>query len=696
MTTKKTIANMQVKIGGDAKELESSFAKSQKHLKKFAVGMAATTATVAAAFAGLTMLTNKSAEYADKIDKAALRTGLQRKTLQELAYVADQAGVQYSTIESSIVRLTRAMGDAQIGSVRQVAAFKKLGISIYGSNGELKHMSDMFPELLKGLSTIDNETERNALSMEFFGRSANGLVPLLFALGNDGIAELSKKANDLNLVMGDKSIATLVAYKDNMSTLKQQMSQTVNQAMEPYAKKFNEMTPIISRGIKALGDWVRVPVADKIREEKGELNLLSKSLIAVWDKEDQRKRMLDEITKKYPAFLSGLDSEKIKLDDIKTRLEQVNKQYVERIRLAIIQEDAAEKEAELNALYREQDAQVKTLTNTFKTLGEQGKLTNTRFEANTFDEMIAELEKAGKIEASWAHQAATVAEDAKKNYKKVAEEIKATQTEYEGLLNKRVHMEALIADKIKEHGDLTGITKKKTSEVNEIVRDLALNFDKLTDKEIDIKVNYKKGTEKGGEPPKKLGKVESSNSEGLWAMSDWFAEEADAVQSEIDSMNAAIAQGMASMVTTFAEGFGQMAVGDIGFSEFFDNILSQFGGFIKQFGEMLIAYGIAEKAFKSSMDPYTKIAAGVALVAIGAALTSLSSSGPGGSADTPATSATYGSANLSSSVPSGNMAVPTGSSSAHMNVNVNVAGKLRGDHIALVGQSGVKQIKRRG
>jgi len=699
MTTKKTIANMQVKIGGDAKELESSFAKSQKHLKKFTVGMAAMTATVAAAFTGLTVLTNKAAEYADNIDKSSIKTGLARKTLQELSYVADQAGLGFDKVEDSLKDVAISMGNAAAGTQAQVDAYKKLGIEVADSNGKLKSVADVYPKVISKLSEMTNETERNVLGTKLMGESAMHVVPKLAALGKDGMQQLIKRAHDLNLVMGDESIKTLVAYKDNMSTLKQQMTQTVNQAMEPYAKKFNEMTPIISRGIKALGDWVRVPVADKIREEKGELNLLSKSLIAVWDKEDQRKRMLGEITKKYPAFLSGLDSEKIKLDDIKTRLEQVNKQYVERIRLAIIQEDAAEKEKELNALYREQDAQVKSLTNTFKVLGDQGKLTNTKFEANTFEEMIAELEKAGKIEASWAHQAATVAEDAKKNYKKVTDEIKATQTEYEGLLNKRVHMEALIADNIKKHGDLTTKVKTKTSEVNEIVRDLGLNLDKLTDKEVDIKVNYKKGTEKGGEPPKKLGQVESSNSEDLWAMSDWFAEEADAVQAEIDSMNAAIAQGMADMVGTFAEGFGQMAAGDISFAEFFDNILSQFGGFLKQFGEMLIAYGIAEQAFLTSMDPFTKIAAGVALVAIGAALTSLGSSGPGGGGSAPATSATYGSyssANTSNPVPSGGMAVPASSANAQMNVNVNVAGKLRGDHIAIVGQSGMKQVNRRG
>jgi len=689
--TKKTIANMQVKIGGDAKELESSFAKSQKHLKKFAVGAAAMTATVAAAFAGLTALTNKAADYADKIDKSSIKTGLARNTIQELSYVADQAGIDYSSLESSVVKLNKSMGDVEAGGKRQIDAFKKLGIEVYDNKGKMRQMADVYPEVISKLTAMDNETERNALAMELLGRNASSVIPHLSALGKDGLENLMKKAGDLNLVMGDKSIATLVAYKDNMSTLKQQMTQTVNQAMEPYAKKFNEMTPIISRGIKALGDWVRVPVADKIREEKGELNLLSKSLIAVWDKEDQRKRMLEEITKKYPAFLSGLDSEKIKLDDIKTRLEQVNKQYVERIRLAIIQEDAAEKEKEMNRLLREQDEVIQKTVGAFNHLKSQGGITfwdpETGKVAESFDEIIARFKGAFKEGDPYY----IMAEKAQKKYIKIQAEVKANEDEYQKLLGKRLTIEELLA---KDDGSNTQF-KNTIKDISSIQLGLD-ELDRLEEIGIDIKVNYKKGTEKGGEPPKKLGQVESSNSEDLWTMSDWFAEEADAVQSEIDSMNAAIAQGMAQMVSTFAEGFGQMMTGDISFTEFFNNILSQFGGFLKQFGEMLIAYGIAEQAFMKSMDPFTKIAAGVALVAIGAALTSLGSAGPGGNGSAPATSATYGSANLSSSVPSTAMSMPTSSGDNQMVLQVEMATELRSDHIALMAKKGAKKINRRG
>jgi len=215
------------------------------------------------------------------------------------------------------------------------------------------------------------------------------------------------------------------------------------------------------------------------------------------------------------------------------------------------------------------------------------------------------------------------------------------------------------------------------------------------------KVNYlENGDGTGGEPAKKMGNVESSNTGTLNLISDQLAEEAEAVQSEIDSMNAAISQGMAQMISTFAEGFGQMLTGDIGLDSFFNMVLGQFGGFVKQMGEMLIAYGIAMKSFKEAFkSPLAAIAAGAALVVIGSAISSLASSGPGGSSEAPATSATYGSyasANTGSAVPSTAMSMPTSSGDNQMVLQVEMATELRSDHIALMAKKGANKINRRG
>jgi len=101
-------------------------------------------------------------------------------------------------------------------------------------------------------------------------------------------------------------------------------------------------------------------------------------------------------------------------------------------------------------------------------------------------------------------------------------------------------------------------------------------------------------------------------------------------QAFVDDMNGMMAAGMADFISVFAEGIGRLASGDIGFDQFFQAILGQIGGFLIQFGSMLISYGIAESAFMKAWNPGVKIAAGAALVAIGGAISGLASKGPQG------------------------------------------------------------------
>jgi hypothetical protein len=83
-------------------------------------------------------------------------------------------------------------------------------------------MSELFPDVIRGLSGIGSETERNVLATQLFGRKAAELTPLL-AAGGDEIERLMGRASELGLVMGDESIAALVAFKDQTAELRQQL-----------------------------------------------------------------------------------------------------------------------------------------------------------------------------------------------------------------------------------------------------------------------------------------------------------------------------------------------------------------------------------------------------------------------------------------------------------------------------------------
>ena len=97
----------------------------------------------------------------------------------------------------------------------------------------------------------------------------------------------------------------------------------------------------------------------------------------------------------------------------------------------------------------------------------------------------------------------------------------------------------------------------------------------------------------------------------------------------------ALTSGLKSLATEGLVSFGQfmgdvMSGGDTTMEDFGRGLLNSIGGFMGQFGEAMIAIGIAEAmvdASIKSMNPALAIAGGIALVAAGAAISNLSKKG---------------------------------------------------------------------
>jgi hypothetical protein len=89
-----------------------------------------------------------------------------------------------------------------------------------------------------------------------------------------------------------------------------------------------------------------------------------------------------------------------------------------------------------------------------------------------------------------------------------------------------------------------------------------------------------------------------------------------------------ITSGVISVVEEFGAAVSEVFSGDFNIKDFGARMLSAIGEFLSNFGKMLIAYGIAQEAFWSSlgMGPIgagVAVAAGIALVAIGGAITGM-------------------------------------------------------------------------
>ena len=209
-------------------------------------GLATAVAGVGLAISDLVFDTASAS--AELVDLSA-KTGISTTRLQELAYAGDQVGTSQDTLVSSLARLTRSMGsaqeqqqkfnedrskaladgeefDGQLGDT--AAAFQKLGVSITDNQGNLRDNEAVFADLVDALGQVDNEAERDALSMSLFGKSAQELNPLIKA-GSEELAKLSQQAHEVGAVMDEDTVASFEAFDDTLASLKAGLQGTLGE-----------------------------------------------------------------------------------------------------------------------------------------------------------------------------------------------------------------------------------------------------------------------------------------------------------------------------------------------------------------------------------------------------------------------------------------------------------------------------------
>jgi len=214
----------EVKSAADkADDAGNRFEKLGGILKGVGVAMGAAMVAIGAAAVGaakaLTDITVGASEYADDILTMSTVTGMSTESLQAYKYAAELVDVSMETLTGSMSKQVKSMSSARDGSAKFADAYAKLGISVADSSGVLRDSDTVYWETIDALGKVSNETERDALAMQIFGKSAQELNPLI-AQGSAGIAELTEEAKRMGAVMSEDSLNALGAFDDSVQRLK--------------------------------------------------------------------------------------------------------------------------------------------------------------------------------------------------------------------------------------------------------------------------------------------------------------------------------------------------------------------------------------------------------------------------------------------------------------------------------------------
>lgn len=201
-------------------------------------------------------LVKEGAAYSDTINTQSVVTGIAVDKLQEYYYMTDLVDVSVDTLTGSMSKLTRNMSTARKGSGDAYEAFKKLKVPIEDVNGNLRDNEDVFNDVITALGGIENETERDALAMAIFGKSAQELNPLI-AAGGERIAELTKEAHEMGAVLSEESMTALNDVQDSLDRMGQSTSAVKRQFAAAAAPIVKEFLNPLTKAVTALPDAFR-------------------------------------------------------------------------------------------------------------------------------------------------------------------------------------------------------------------------------------------------------------------------------------------------------------------------------------------------------------------------------------------------------------------------------------------------------
>lgn len=237
-------------------------------------GFAAVAAAIVKAEKAMISMTKESAAFADNIITLSMQTGQSTEQLQEFAYASELIDVSVDTLQGSLRKLTNNMQDTMNGTGNAKASFEALGVSVTNADGSMRSANDVFYETIDALGQVKNETERDAMSMDIFGRSAQDLNPLIIQ-GSKTLKEYADEAHNVGYVLDDEALSALGAVDDAYQRLQKTQEGVKNQLsaeFAPYLEEFyGDVTTMVKDGGKALKDSGIVDAFGMLLETVGDI-----------------------------------------------------------------------------------------------------------------------------------------------------------------------------------------------------------------------------------------------------------------------------------------------------------------------------------------------------------------------------------------------------------------------------------------
>ena len=211
------------------KDYEKQLAQSNVTLtkmKNISADVAQKTKKLSAAAAGVgaALIGNayNAAKTADDINTLSKQYGIATDQIQKMNYAQDLVDVSTEDMLSSMNKLTKQIG-------KGASVFDELGVSILDASGNYRSVEDVWYDTLDALSKIEDETQRDILAQEVFGKSAVSLTGIIDD-GGEALRSMGEEAENMGLILSQDALDSANRFNDGIDKLKATASQAFLEA----------------------------------------------------------------------------------------------------------------------------------------------------------------------------------------------------------------------------------------------------------------------------------------------------------------------------------------------------------------------------------------------------------------------------------------------------------------------------------
>jgi phage-related minor tail protein len=228
-------------------QLGAKFQEAGKKIQGAGRSFAPISKAAAVVSTGLGAVAVKAGRAADDINTLSKVSGISTQELQLYAASADLVDVSVEDMAKAQTKLKKNMYSASQGTGDAAKAFEQLGVKVVGNDGHLRNQNEVFQETIAKLGSMKNETERDALAMQIFGKTATNLNPMIEDMGKTYklVTETMKK-NKIHFV-DQETLDEANAFNDQIDTMKfvaiagfQQVGSKIASALLPVITKVQE------------------------------------------------------------------------------------------------------------------------------------------------------------------------------------------------------------------------------------------------------------------------------------------------------------------------------------------------------------------------------------------------------------------------------------------------------------------------